>query len=54
MSRIAEILKDKQAQVRILDAILQQLCKCECEHSYVEKVRNQLNKEIDDIRNLKN
>jgi hypothetical protein len=48
-----QIIKDKQAQIAILKAIETQLCECECEHGYVKKVRIQLEKELDDIRNFK-
>lgn len=42
-----QILIEKKAQIAILNALLVQLCSCECESRYVEKLRNQLQKEYD-------
>lgn len=50
---IDRVIQDKEAQLVILNAILLQMCNCECEHKYVEQVRNQIQKELDDTRKLK-
>lgn len=52
MTKIEKIIADKEAQLRILEALVNQLCSCECEYKYVETVRNQIKKELDDLRKL--
>lgn len=44
-----QLLIEKKAQLSILNALLIQLCSCECESKYVEKLRDQIQKEYDTL-----